>query len=65
MAVAIKPCPFCGSEAVDCGPDDGTRGYTVSCLACEAVGPWVPITGVATPDDREHEAITRWNRRTP
>lgn len=58
MNDTLKPCPFCGGEAVILKADQYhvfPDTYYVSCTKCTAgVGPL----------DTEAEAIEAWNRRT-
>lgn len=51
--VEIKPCPFCGDDAVDIEeiPDNGNI-YYVYCIMCAANG---PVAG------REIDAVDKWN----
>ena len=52
----LKPCPFCGGEAMMHTTGDGD-GYRVACkriLGCGAKFEWF---------DREEEAIEAWNNR--
>ncbi len=49
---ALKPCPFCGGEAV-CMPDDWGLTYRISCRCCRV--------GTFSGTDREVTAV--WNRR--
>lgn len=48
----IKRCPFCGSKAVNCKPDDRDRQYRVQCAACSAEGPH---------KEEVQEAVNAWN----
>jgi Lar family restriction alleviation protein len=51
--VALKPCPFCGSNNVK--KDNFSFGYCVMCTDC----------GCRTDNENtEAKAIARWNRRT-
>lgn len=54
----IKPCPFCGKEAVleDCGPSYYGEGrFFVRCSKCDIVQEHLWAT--------KQTAIKRWNRR--
>ena len=66
---ALKPCPFCGSEAVrvdtyDVQPDD-YYGGTVKCSNCDAEGAdAISLDGwLASKDDAEASARVAWNTR--
>lgn len=48
---ALKPCPFCGGEALIAG---GTKGRKIACRDCFAPGP---------PANDEAEARRLWNAR--
>ena len=50
----LKPCPFCGREAVICSPD--AYRYTQSIVGCE-------FCRIFFVDDFEENAIAAWNRR--
>lgn len=57
----LKPCPFCGGEAIGAAFErqysDGTTAdylYGVSCRSCDMECGWY---------ETEHEAQTAWNRR--
>ena len=56
MATPLKPCPFCGGEAVlyDYEPDGGDTQFMVGCRKCHSGGGWF---ATAT------SAIKAWNRR--
>lgn len=57
----LKPCPFCGSEAVieDSGPIDKYRsGYQIRCPALKC-----PVDNPVAFGDTENEAIAAWNTR--
>src|SRR5512138_1676313 len=57
MTTEIKPCPFCGSEAIPGWTWDFHQ--VVACRACSATGSWC---------EAESEAIAAWNaapRLTP
>jgi len=42
MPDELKPCPFCGSNALDCYISDDTDSSCVSCLDCKAsTPPWL------------------------
>ncbi len=51
MTAALKPCPFCGGEAVVTG---GARFTTARCRPCDAFGPLC---------DSVDAAVDAWNRR--
>jgi len=53
----LKPCPFCGGEAIvrETSIGDDYNGFTVECKNCA-----VDIGNI----DTEEEAIKRWNTRT-
>ena len=56
MKIELKPCPFCGGEAMMWGKFDPPCNdkYTISCSSC----------GVSTPTYRSKEAVAEtWNRR--
>lgn len=49
----FKPCPFCGSELIECYEEKGGQFYCI--CAC----------GVCGPDgETEQEAIDAWNKRS-
>ena len=48
----LKPCPFCGGEAVSMEPFDGV--FSAMCQGCKCGG---PITR------QEELSIEAWNRR--
>ena len=50
----LKPCPFCGGEAVK--EYDSDWGIVVRCLECPAIMTESPYLGVLNP-------IERWNTR--
>lgn len=57
----LKPCPFCGGEAIlDAGGRESEgvfrAAYWVRCRSCAAEGPWFRTEGAAS---------ERWNERTP
>ncbi|MBQ6232824.1 MAG: Lar family restriction alleviation protein [Clostridia bacterium] len=53
----LKPCPFCGGEAVleDCGPYYGEGRFFVRCSKCDIVQEHLWAT--------KQTAIKAWNRR--
>lgn len=51
----LKPCPFCGGDAV-VRPLTISRSFLVCCNDCPA--------GMVLPYDSEAEAIEAWNTRT-
>lgn len=54
MAEKLKPCPFCGGEAVVDMDESWFWEWEVFCIKCGcALGHF----------DTEEEAIERWNRR--
>ena len=57
MTREIKPCPFCGGEAVVDGTtwraSDGEEVCWISCRSCNG----------SSPADTPAEAIAAWNRR--
>ena len=53
-AYQLKPCPFCGSSAVEM--DCGKLPFFVVCLHCSSSGPM---------HDSWNAAATAWNRRVP
>ena len=54
MAETLKPCPFCGEEAVVCGHPDELMVY-VKCSKCGAMSGCAEAT--------EEKAAENWNRR--
>lgn len=56
MKEELKPCPFCGGEAVlvDSGTDILIRCYCISCRNCRCNSDWLKT---------RKEAIGAWNRR--
>lgn len=60
--IALKPCPFCGSEARFWRTGRYGDGFrtAVKCRSCEAR---IPSDKCMTPDGAEREAAERWNRR--
>lgn len=66
MSEKLKPCPFCGGEAVICSGSFRDGGYVanyayVECSRCEAKGEeFIECMPV---DDVEMMAANVWNRR--
>ena len=59
--VDLKPCPFCGSNAVHLmQQQEPQNAYNVYCIACGTIGP-----GLTGPDPQEVQACTcdQWNYR--
>jgi Lar family restriction alleviation protein len=56
MSEELKPCPFCGSDAVMGKIGGFDQFYYVDCTDCE--------TGTGGVDS-ETEAADQWNRRAP
>ena len=56
----LKPCPFCGSDAV-IGEDDSDQGYYVECIGCGASS----CKQYACGDDPLPLLHEKWNRRAP
>ena len=62
MSDKLKPCPFCGGDAMLIGRplhfnhmfDDGERAYHIECSLC-----WVRTPEVTD----EESAVNSWNRR--
>lgn len=54
MSDELKPCPFCGGEAVK--EYDSDWGIVVRCLECPAIMTESPYLGVLNP-------IEAWNTR--
>ncbi len=63
----LKPCPFCGGEAVICEMEPKlyrpirNHPYSVWCFSCELAFGWDVDYGGRF--DSKEEAITEWNRR--
>lgn len=57
MSEKLKPCPFCGGDAVFNG-ESYHFGGQVECQNsdCEVIGPF---------RDAEHDAVVAWNTRAP
>lgn len=55
MMADLKPCPFCGGEAL--GPTDAWP-HMIGCSQCGA-----GVKGFDFAEDGEREAIKKWNRR--
>jgi Lar family restriction alleviation protein len=53
--VELKPCPFCGGAAIQCGNNEMNPRHWIMCEACHAC----PGGDVA----QQSEAIAAWNRR--
>ena len=51
----LKPCPFCGGEAV--GPTDAWP-HMINCIQCGAC-----VKGFNFAEDGKREAVEKWNRR--
>lgn len=50
----LKPCPFCGGEAMEfTGEDAAPHRWTVECAVC----------GAHVGSDTRHKARAKWNRR--
>ena len=80
MSEELKPCPFCGSRAVDLHAtryEGGERGnkprvaFYVRCRACRARGPMFKAKGegFGPISERDHgrqraRALDAWNRRS-
>jgi len=58
VRVKLKPCPFCGGEAVEYQE----FRFSVVCTVCGAFGP--DHDGL-TPDIKMENCTDAWNRRTP
>ena len=52
----LKPCPFCGGEAVS---DFAIYDYNYWGVVCKVCGAYVPVDDYGP----EEEAIEKWNRR--
>ena len=52
----LKPCPFCGSQALVIPAPSPTdpRGHWVQCSSCDASSEW---------SETRDEAARKWNRR--
>lgn len=63
MSEELKPCPFCGGEAV-LEDKSGTRSppFSVRCAAFPGIG---KCHCELWPQDTVEEAIEQWNTRTP
>ncbi len=61
---ALKPCPFCGGEAVVDGKSDDVR---VRCTGCNTLGRSIGFDpdDDADIEDAERDAVAAWNRRAP
>ena len=55
MTKELKPCPFCGSEAVILPEGFVTSGQWIACSKCNI--------GQNTPYMKLQDAIDAWNRR--
>lgn len=53
--MTLKPCPFCGGEAV--GPTDAWP-HIINCCGCGA-----EVKGFTFAEEGELEATEKWNRR--
>lgn len=54
MAETLRPCPFCGGEAMEfTGEDAAPHRWTVECAVC----------GAHVGSDTRHKARAKWNRR--
>lgn len=58
MSEELKPCPFCGGKNIIVGGNecafDGSMGYIVECVECEASTGWCKT---------EFDATEAWNCR--
>lgn len=60
MADKLKPCPFCGSEAVHI-ENYGGLGHYGYCRSCEARG---PLRTIDPPNSTAYQvAVKDWNTR--
>lgn len=59
----MRPCPFCGSTDLSVHLDDEWSGASVTCMKCEASGPWVSVLEASAPEAREALAVGRWDYR--
>ena len=57
MSEELKPCPFCGGEAVIC-ETNGLHGAYVFCKTC-----YSSTDGYQGINTRRKKAIEAWNRR--
>lgn len=57
MSEELKPCPFCGSDALSVKPNIHTGLLRVQCEACWAV------TATSVSSNNRQTAIAAWNRR--
>lgn len=55
----LKPCPFCGHEAISYQSGWGNSDYDVGCFNGEC-----PVEPSAWAESEE-EAVTKWNTRLP
>ena len=62
MSDNLKPCPFCGGEAILCR--DGRNSSTVECASCGATVPFYPRLPENFGKHRDIQAISAWNMRT-
>lgn len=60
----MKPCPFCGSAALDVQRLNGFNNWaSVHCHYCCAVGPDIRILPGEPQYEWERRAIEAWNER--
>lgn len=62
MTEKLKPCPFCGGEAVLCA--NGEISSSVECAYCGASVPFYPRLPPIAGKCRDIQAISEWNLRT-
>lgn len=62
MTDKLKPCPFCGSEALKV--DTGYYGAKwVECQECFIDGPSITANPIGSREIKDQEAIDAWNSR--
>jgi Lar family restriction alleviation protein len=64
--VKLKPCPFCGGEAVISRNDLGKNNYPGSFFRYPDVvfhSAGCPTCGISFSSENEQEAVSKWNGR--
>ena len=62
MTETLKPCPFCGGEAVLC--KDDRNSSSVVCASCGVAVPFFPRLPENFGKHRDIQAVSAWNMRT-